>query len=139
MQFVVARVLDAAGVLWCHVPNGQLRDPIVAGRLVGAGVKAGVPDVLIFDDGRSYAIELKRVGGRVSPDQDRWLEALKRRGWHVAVARGTTEALACLEGWGIDVTKALERVESTLGYRLEGGRLQKGTNPRTRAAKPEGA
>lgn len=142
VQFVVARVLDAAGVLWCHVPNGQLRDPVVAGKLVAAGVKAGVPDVLIFDSfDRNYALELKRVGGRLSPDQARWIAELERRGWRVAVAHGTTEALAQLDRWDIDVTKALERIETTLGYRLVGGRLQKAKNPRnrTRAAKPEGA
>ena len=136
VQFVVARVLDVADVLWCHTPNGQLRDPIIAGRLVAAGVKAGVPDCLIFD--LRKALELKRErGGRVEPDQKRWLEQLERAGWETAVAHGTQAALEVLETWGIDVGACLERVEA-LGYRLDGGRMVKVPAKRTRRGSQAG-
>jgi hypothetical protein len=35
-------------IMWCHVPNGGHRDPRVAAKLQGLGVKPGVPDILIF-------------------------------------------------------------------------------------------
>lgn len=131
MQFVVARVLDALGVLWMHTPNGQLRDPIVAGHLVAAGVKAGVPDVMIFDGRR--ALELKREkGGRLEPDQRNWLDQLAGHGWETAVAHGSLAALEQLERWGFDVCAALEQVERALGYRLEGGRMVKQKQKRRR-------
>lgn len=125
MQFAVARVLDATSLRWCHPPNGDLRDLIVAGRLVAAGVKGGVPDVLIFGGlGQPCALELKRDrGGRVSPEQRDWIEGLAGLGWRTAVAHGTQQAFAQLEAWGVDVEGALEQVERTLGYRLEGGRM----------------
>lgn len=52
-QRALAQYLDMLRLTWCHVPNGaQLAGragPRVAGGiLVGHGMKAGVPDVLIF-------------------------------------------------------------------------------------------
>ncbi len=49
MQQAVARYLDACpGALWCHVPNEAKRGPKLAAMLKSQGLKAGVPDVLIF-------------------------------------------------------------------------------------------
>jgi hypothetical protein len=60
-----------------------------------------VPDVLIFEPLAGHvgvAIELKRVkGGKVSPEQERWLGWLRARGWCAFVARGADEAMARLE------------------------------------------
>lgn len=76
------------------------------------GVKAGVPDLLIFDppptcpDNVGTAIELKRrKGGRVTPEQTDWLNDLKDRGWAVAVCQGATEAIEFLESLGYGRTK----------------------------------
>ena len=37
----------------------------------GLGVRAGVPDVIAIKDGRTYALELKAEGGRLSEAQER--------------------------------------------------------------------
>ena len=66
-----------------HVPNGGHRNKATAGRLKAAGVKAGVPDLLLLVPRGRYhgmACELKMPGGRLSPSQRTWLEALNRLG-----------------------------------------------------------
>jgi hypothetical protein len=107
LQMAVARVLDAAGLCWCHVPNGGQRNAIVGAKLKAQGVKRGVPDVLVFEPYGNYqdvrylyngvAIELKNgKAGRVSPDQKAWHERLWEAGWRVEVCRSLDEVLAVL-------------------------------------------
>lgn len=100
LQRAVAQLLDHLGWLWCHVPNGGYRRGREAARLQGAGVKPGVPDVMIFErwanafSGRSgfgIAIELKTGSGRASPEQHGWLKALTARGWYAVVCRSVDE------------------------------------------------
>lgn len=109
VQQVVARYLDLAGVLYCHVPNGGYRHPATAARLRSQGVKAGVPDIMVYDAPPRVpgtvgaAMELKRTkGGRVSPAQQAWLRGLANAGWATAVCHGVDEALAMLRDWGYE-------------------------------------
>jgi hypothetical protein len=63
------------------------------------GVKAGVPDFLIFNPAPlavGTAVELKRKGGRASPEQLAWLAALGRCGWHTKVCYGADDAVGFL-------------------------------------------
>ena len=101
-QVRVAKLLDALGLLWCAVPNSgpgkRGKEGAVRGaRLRAEGLKAGVPDILVFDPckgagGVGLAIELKRVkGGRVSDEQKVWLEELGKRGWICRVCKGFDE------------------------------------------------
>lgn len=106
-QRVVVQWLELHGVLFCHVPNGGYRRPVEAAIFRGLGVRAGVPDFLIFDPPPmephrpGVALEMKRrVGGRVSESQRFWLEALGARGWYTAVCRGADEAIETLERLG---------------------------------------
>jgi hypothetical protein len=106
LQMAVARVLDAAGLCWCHVPNGGQRNAVVGAKLKAQGVKRGVPDVLVFDapiDKARYsyqcglAIELKNgKAGRVSPEQKAWHNNLLGNDWRVDVCRSLDEVLAVL-------------------------------------------
>ena len=115
-QKKLAEYLDAVGVLWCHVPN-ERSEAVQARRLSGQGVKAGVPDVLIFE--RVYAkpsdliyvgvaIELKRQRGpkggkpgKVSERQRDWIDDLCARGWAARVCWGADEAIDWLEALGL--------------------------------------
>jgi hypothetical protein len=51
--------------------------------------KIGVPDLLFSINGRSFAIELKTVTGRVTVDQERTHAEMKANGWTVEVIRST--------------------------------------------------
>lgn len=106
-QADIAALLDRLGILWTHVPNEGKRHIATAMKLKRQGVKAGFPDVCIFDRPPKYpeapgsVIEMKRVkGGTVSDEQKHWLEQLKARGWKTGVAHGANEAERLLREWG---------------------------------------
>jgi len=106
-QITLAGYLDRAQVVWCHVPNGGRRGKREAAELRLSGVKAGVPDVLVFTPAtnapKGCALELKAPGGRVSDEQRTWLEQLARLGWAVVVAYGYEDALVQLKSLGYEV------------------------------------
>lgn len=87
--------------LLIHVPNGGKRNPGEAARLKAAGVKAGVPDLLLLASMAGYAglaIELKRADRSNHPttEQLAWLARLHGEGWAVAVCYGAPEAIDIL-------------------------------------------
>lgn len=84
-----------------HVPNGGARNKAEAARFKAQGVRAGVPDVLIFHAGKAYALELKSERGRVSPAQQSMLERLAAEGVTCSVAHGVDEAIGTLSLWGL--------------------------------------
>lgn len=119
-QRKLAQYLDAIpGLLWCHVGN-ERANKTQRQVLSGLGVKAGVPDVLIFDRVLRWsnsddtlcsgiALELKpprgpRGGkpGNVSGPQQRWILELRKRGWLARVCYGADEAIDWLEGLGVN-------------------------------------
>jgi hypothetical protein len=105
---MVADVLDrwlAPDWIFTHIASGELRDKATAGRLKRMGVKPGWPDfILISPEGRSHFLELKRRGGRLTPEQAAFAD------WCEATPREVTVAFACcdsfdgaletLKGWG---------------------------------------
>lgn len=110
-QVKLAQWLDLHKILWCHVPNGGKRGITTARKLKAHGVKAGVPDVLIFDRApvmiahgkgcTGVAIELKRIkDGQTSADQKKWLADLTERGWICEVCAGADKAIEFLQSLG---------------------------------------
>lgn len=83
-----------------HIPNGGLRNKATAGRLKAEGVKSGVPDVCLPVKNREHSglyIEMKRrIGGKTSEKQKRWLEFLASQGYLTAVCNGWQEAAALI-------------------------------------------
>jgi hypothetical protein len=65
----------------------------------GAGVRSGLPDVVLIHDGKVFGLELKAPGGKLSPAQTSAHEQLRAAGCEVATAVGIAEAVACLERW----------------------------------------
>lgn len=62
------------------------------------GVKPGFPDLAIVTNSNFVLIEMKKEkGGKLSPYQKQWIEALTNVGIKAYVARGFDEAKACLE------------------------------------------
>lgn len=83
------------------IPNGGLRNPVVAGKLKAEGVKAGVPDIFIPVARGGYHglyIELKRTkGGRLSIEQAQWITDLLGQGYAVYKAEGWVKAKEIIE------------------------------------------
>ena len=91
----------APGVYAFHVPNGGARSLIEGAILKGLGVRAGVPDVIAVRDGRTYGLEVKAPGGRLTAAQNAAHAALRAAGAEVAVAYGIDAAIAVCEDWGL--------------------------------------
>jgi len=114
IQCQLAMILDQAGLLWTATANGGKRDKRTASSLKKSGVKAGVPDILIFTPppngiGSGFALELKRPAsegkrkGSVSNSQRVWLQNLRSLGWRAEVAYGLEHALNILTLAGYEV------------------------------------
>lgn len=106
-QTIVANKLDAARVRYFAVPNGGTRPKLEAIAMVKAGVKSGVPDLVIIDrppcnpEAPGAVIEMKRLDGGVTSDnQIEWLAAFHDRGWLTAVCAGGWQAVDQLRKWG---------------------------------------
>ena len=110
LQRAVAKVLDASGLTWFHPPMEGFRNPRTGAHLKAKGMKAGVPDCLIFNDrqyadGRIYpvedyftglAIELKVGKNKPSASQEEWAGKLRGCGWRYEVCRSVDEVLTVL-------------------------------------------
>jgi hypothetical protein len=76
-QIAVARLLDASGLDWFHVPNGGKRNAREGAKFKRMGVKSGIPDVLIITPTKrnqvGMCIELK-VGRNFPTDNQRFWE-----------------------------------------------------------------
>lgn len=89
-------------VEWTHFPAGELRSPATAGRLARMGARRGWADFQIFHaDGRVCFLEVKRPGGRLSEDQRRIAEHMKRAGHRFEVVDNVEAAISTLVTWGV--------------------------------------
>jgi hypothetical protein len=95
------RQRPAKGLVFVHVPNGGYRRPSEAAILSGLGVRAGVSDLLLWQGGKSYALELKAPGGRATAAQLKFLSDMERAGAYTCLAEGLDRALKVLETWGL--------------------------------------
>jgi hypothetical protein len=67
--FLHLRQRGVPGVFAFHPANGGYRTATEAAIFKALGVVAGVSDVIVIRDGRTYALELKAEGGRLSDSQ----------------------------------------------------------------------
>ena len=83
------------------IPNGGLRNAVVARKLKAEGVKAGVPDIFLPAARCGYHglyIEMKRTkGGRLSTEQAQWIADLLNQGYAVYKAEGRVKAKEIIE------------------------------------------
>ena len=104
LQRVVAKVLDASGLLWQHIPNEGKRNPRTGAALKAAGMKAGSPDVMVYDTfwgaknvwTNGLAIELKVGRNKPTASQLQWHKDLRDRGWRCEVCYTLDEVLDLL-------------------------------------------
>lgn len=99
VQHLRARAVP--GLCWFHVPNGGKRNPREAAIFKALGVKAGVPDLLLFHNHRFFALELKSTRGRMSPAQTDFMAQWRVAGGYFAQVNSLDMALRVLEGLGL--------------------------------------
>ena len=89
------------GLVAIHCPNGGWRSPVEAKIFQSLGVTPGVPDVLLWHDTKSFALELKSEAGRTTQAQLEMLNRLSEAGVFTAICHSLDRALAVLESWGL--------------------------------------
>ena len=91
--------MPAVAALIYHVPNGGHRHKLVAIKLKGQGVKAGVPDlVLPMARGGYFGLYLEFKAtvpndAAVSASQHAWIRRLNDQGYLAIVCRGHFDAM----------------------------------------------
>lgn len=95
---------------WFHVPNEGIREPRIGAKLKRAGLKKGVPDVVILvpppgalPHVRGTVIEIKKRGGSnssVTKEQSVWLKVFCEQDWLIGICFGAQEAVAWLKAIG---------------------------------------
>ena len=85
------------------IPNGGLRNTVVARKLKAEGVKAGVPDIFLPAARGGYHglyIEMKRAkGGTESAEQKDFRELMISEGYKAVVCRGWVKAKDEIESY----------------------------------------
>jgi hypothetical protein len=94
---MLALILEPDAFMFA-VPNGGARSAHEGAILVGQGVMAGVPDLMIIFNGTAVGLELKAAkGGRVDERQRIVHERFARAGIPVGIVRTGPEALDFLK------------------------------------------
>lgn len=83
------QIVKALGALGVHVIRSAMHRR--------TSNQKGTPDLLFAYRGIPYAIEVKRPGGKVRPEQEETLRALSRNGWRVAVLDDVQAAITFVQ------------------------------------------
>jgi len=82
------------------IPNGGMRHKRIAAQLKAEGVVAGVSDLILIHRQRGYnglAIEMKKEGGRLTPDQKEFLAHAASENFFAVCAFSGNVAIDILE------------------------------------------
>ena len=99
-QIALASYLEWQGLLFIHVPNESKRSRWYGTMLKRMGMKAGFPDIFIFEPRGKYhgmAIEMKYGKGKQTMSQKDWELALTARGYAYFVCYSFDDAVAVLK------------------------------------------
>lgn len=91
-----------------HIPNETVGGQGWLVRNRQMGVKAGVPDLFYPVPAHGYHglfVEMKAKGGRLRPEQKRWIQTLRQLGYKCVVAYGWEEARRELEEYTDELGK----------------------------------
>jgi hypothetical protein len=91
----------AQDLAFLHPANGGFRRRVEAKIFSGLGVRPGASDLLLWHEGKSYALELKAPGGRATGAQLQFLADMEKAGVSTALCLGLDAALRKMEGWGL--------------------------------------
>lgn len=95
-----------------HVANERSTSPQAGAFLKRKGVLSGVSDILILKPSRSYhgaAIELKSKNGKLSDNQQLFLDILASHGYFVAVCYSAEDAIATIQNYLQDTTRPVHQ------------------------------
>ena len=109
LHATVAQYLDWAlmpPALYTTFPAGWgVLSRSTAGRLKGAGLKRGMPDILVFYQSRAFGIELKSWKGDLTPVQEDMHAKLLKAGVPVVVCSCLDHVIEALQNLGIPLRR----------------------------------
>jgi len=89
--------LSYPNALYCASAGGMRTSYLQAIKMKRTGYVKGFPDLFIYEPNQDYhglAIEMKKEKGSVaSPEQKRWQEQLRNRGYCSYICKGSEEAI----------------------------------------------
>lgn len=85
---------------WTTFPAGG-GGVVRGGFLKRAGLKAGVPDIMIIHAGKPFFVELKTATGRLSAAQILTHAEIAAAGGNIATCRSLLDVAYALKSWGI--------------------------------------
>jgi len=95
-RLIMVALSEAGCLIWrnnCGVLKNEAGIPIRFGLCVGSSDLIG-----ITPDGRFLAVEIKTKTGRVRPEQQQFIDAIRRKGGIAGIARSVDDAIALLRG-----------------------------------------
>jgi hypothetical protein len=102
-QEIVIKYLKLAypDVLYCASAGGMRTSYLQAVKMKRTGYVKGFPDLFIYEPRSTFyglAIEMKKEkGGIASPEQKRWQEQLRNRGYCSYICKGSEEAIKVID------------------------------------------
>jgi hypothetical protein len=102
-QEIVIKYLRLAypNLLYCASAGGMRTSYLQAIKMKRTGYVKGFPDLFIYEPRNEYnglAIEMKKEkGGVASPEQKRWQEQLRNRGYSSYICKGSEEAIKVID------------------------------------------
>lgn len=84
------------------IPNEGRRSRKHGARMKAQGLKSGIPDLFLAWPTQKYAglfIEMKSEKGKISENQQKWIDRLNEQGYLAVVAFGLDEAKKAVEGY----------------------------------------
>ena len=100
IQVAMCQYLDLINIPYFAIPNGSLRNIIVAKKLKAEGVKAGVADLFLMIPNKIFHglfIEVKTPVGRQQPSQKDFEKIAFDSGYCYEVVRSLDDLINCLE------------------------------------------
>lgn len=92
--------------MWTTIPAGwTAMNKGAAGRLKACGLKAGMPDIMVFYNSFAIGIELKAGGHQPTEVQKKMHEKLMDAGVRVAIARSVDDVEDILRIFGIPMRR----------------------------------
>ena len=97
IQSLIRLELTKLGIPCFRINVGKVK--MKDGRWFSTGAPKGFPDLFGFrSDGRIFFIEVKNETGKVRPEQEKFIEQMKKRGALAGVARSVEEAMEIVNG-----------------------------------------
>lgn len=84
------------------IPNAAKRSYKLAAMLKAEGMRKGMLDVLFLVSRKGFAglaIEFKKVGGKLTPEQLEYIDLLQKENWLVMVLTDAEEAIRLVKNY----------------------------------------